>query len=311
MNLAVQDVREKLDQVFLPPETKRPLILRYDPTLDPILRLGLYGDRSLYELRYIAEEDIKRALETVEGVAAVKVKGGLEEEIRVELDERQLTLLGLDIETINRRLGQENINLAGGNLKEGQTEYLVRTLNEFRDVNEIRDLVIGRREGVELRIKDIGRVIPTHKEREVITRMNGKECVEIEIHKEADANIVTVAEAVMNKVFGTPEQQAFVANMKKRQNAGAHVNGKAKKQDSKAAADNPQAAAARALMVKRMTNFLAYQLPAGTGMAVLSDQSTFIQSAIDEVKGTAILGGILAIVVLYIFLRRAWNTVIV
>jgi HAE1 family hydrophobic/amphiphilic exporter-1 len=145
MSMAVQDVREKLDQVFLPPEAEKPLILRYDPTLDPILRLGLYGDRSLFALRYIAEEEIKRDLETIEGVAAVKVRGGLEEEIRVELDERQLTLLGLNIQDVNRRLAQENINLAGGNLKEGQTEYLVRTLNEFRDVDEIANLSIGRR----------------------------------------------------------------------------------------------------------------------------------------------------------------------
>lgn len=56
MNEAIQDVREKLDQVFLPPEAKRPLILRYDPTLDPILRLGLYGDQSLFTLRYIRKK---------------------------------------------------------------------------------------------------------------------------------------------------------------------------------------------------------------------------------------------------------------
>lgn len=66
MNAAIQDVREKLDQVFLPPEAKKPLILKYDPTLDPIQRLGLYGDQSLFALRYLAEEEIKRELETLE-----------------------------------------------------------------------------------------------------------------------------------------------------------------------------------------------------------------------------------------------------
>ena len=98
MNIATSDVREKLDQVFLPEEVKRPLILRYDPSLDPIMRLGLYGKASLFYMRYLAEEELKRILETVEGVAAVKVKGGLEEEIRVELDEQKLTLIGIDIQ---------------------------------------------------------------------------------------------------------------------------------------------------------------------------------------------------------------------
>ena len=111
MNKATADLREKLDQVFLPEEVKRPIILRYDPSLDPILRLGLYGGRSLYYLRYLAEEDIKRHLETIDGVAAVKVKGGLEEEIRVELHEQKLTLIGIDIQQVKNRLAQENINL--------------------------------------------------------------------------------------------------------------------------------------------------------------------------------------------------------
>ena len=97
MDNATADVREKLDQVFLPQDSKRPIILRYDPSLDPIMRLGLYGDASLTYLRYVAEEEIKRNLETVEGVAAIKVKGGLEEEIRVELNEQKLTLIGMDI----------------------------------------------------------------------------------------------------------------------------------------------------------------------------------------------------------------------
>jgi len=310
MNEAIQDVREKLDQVFLPPEAKRPLILRYDPTLDPILRLGLYGEQSLFAQRYIAEEEIKRDLETLDGVAAVKVRGGLEEEIRVELDERELTLLGLDIQDVNRRLAQENINLAGGNLKEGQTEYLVRTLNEFRDVSEINNLVIGRREGVEIRVKDVGAATRTHKEREVITRINGKESVEIEIYKEADANIVTVAAAVKDRIFGTAEQQAFVADLKKSATEPAK-NGKPQSAEKKEGQKGGGEAAARAMLVKRMTNFLAYTLPSGSGIELLSDQSTFIKSAIDEVKGTAIMGGILAIVVLYIFLRRVWNTIIV
>ena len=76
MNRATSDVREKLDQVFLPEDVDRPLILRYDPSLDPIMRLGLYGDKSLTRMRYRAEEGIKRILETLPGVAAVKVKDG-------------------------------------------------------------------------------------------------------------------------------------------------------------------------------------------------------------------------------------------
>ena len=79
MNDAVQTVRENLDRLNLPRGVNRPLILRYDPTQDPIMRVGIYGNENMYALRYIAEEEIKQELEALKGVAAARVKGGLEE----------------------------------------------------------------------------------------------------------------------------------------------------------------------------------------------------------------------------------------
>jgi multidrug efflux pump subunit AcrB len=87
MDMAALDVRERLDMLQLPPDADRPVLLRYDPSLDPILRLGLAGEEDLGRLRLIAEEQVKRALERVEGVAAAVVSGGLEEEIQVALDQ--------------------------------------------------------------------------------------------------------------------------------------------------------------------------------------------------------------------------------
>ncbi|MDE2797365.1 MAG: efflux RND transporter permease subunit, partial [Gemmatimonadota bacterium] len=202
MNDAVQTVRENLDRLNLPRGVNRPLILRYDPTQDPIMRVGIYGNENMYVLRHLAEEEIKQELEALKGVAAARVKGGLEEEIRVEISERQLALMGLNINTINRRLQEENVNLAGGSLLDGQTQYLVRTLNEFRTIDEIANLVVGDRNNIEIRVKDVGQVYRTHKEREIITRVNGVESVEIEIFKEADANIVATAQRVRDRLFG-------------------------------------------------------------------------------------------------------------
>ncbi len=305
MNKATADLREKLDQVFLPEEVKRPLILRYDPSLDPIQRFGLYGDRSLYYIRYLAEEDIKRRLETIDGVAAVKIKGGLEEEIRVELNEQKLTLIGINIQQVKNRLAEENVNLAGGNLKEGQTEYLVRTLNEFRNIAEISDVVIGNWNGREIKIRDVGVVKRTHKEREIITRIGPDESVEIEIFKEADANIVAVAQRVANAVFGTPEQQEFVRRMEAGKAKGEKESDKKPKQGGDDGSHGPD------MQAKIMTDFIAYSLPQGVEIDKLSDQSVFIENAVNEVKSTAFIGGMLAILVLFVFLRNLTATLIV
>jgi hydrophobic/amphiphilic exporter-1 (mainly G- bacteria), HAE1 family len=206
MDLIAQEVREKVDRIRLPDTAERPLLLHYDPSLDPVLRLGLAGPQSLYALRHLAEHDIKRRLESLAGVAAIQVKGGLEEEFLVALDESKLATLRLDIGQVAQRLQQGNVNLPGGNLREGQTEYLIRTLNEFRTLDEIGALIVARSsDGADIRLRDIATVSRFHKDREVITRVNGQESVEIEVYKEADANVVAVVATVRRALFGSPE----------------------------------------------------------------------------------------------------------
>jgi HAE1 family hydrophobic/amphiphilic exporter-1 len=114
MDFAALDVRDRLDRVRLPLDAELPVLLKYDPSLDPIMRIALFGSDELARLRFLGEEDIKRALERIEGVAAVVVSGGLEEEIQVELDERKLASLGLSVGQIANRLAAENVNITGG-----------------------------------------------------------------------------------------------------------------------------------------------------------------------------------------------------
>src|SRR5690606_14470935 len=102
-----------------------------------------------------------------------------------------------------------------------------------------------------------------HEDRTVITRVNGQESVEIEIYKEADANVLTVAAAVRDAMLGTPEQRAYVASL---------------------AAGDRAAAAVAPLERRRLTDFLAHQLAPGATLQLLGDQSVFIRNSIDEVK---------------------------
>ena len=270
MDEANQDVLEILDAVQpnLPDGVEQPLILRYDPTLDPVMTLSLHGEGERYRgttglklLRRIADRDVRRLLEPLDGVAAVKVKGGLEEEIEVALDEGQLRRTGIGIDEVISRLDAENINLAGGTLEDGRTRYLVRTVNEFRSVEEIGEIVVVRRDGRDVRLRDLGSVEAGHEEPEVITRVNGSEAVEVEVYKEADANIVEMASRVRERLDGRLEER------------------------------------------------LQQQYDAS--VAVASDRSRFIESSIEEVRNTAVFGGMLAIAVLFMFLRDFRSTAIV
>ncbi len=296
LDRAASEIREKLDQVYLDPDVERPMILRYDPSLDPVIRIGISGDMPLTKLRTLAEEDIVRDLESIPGVAAAKVKGGLEEEILVKVDENKLVSANISISQISNRLASENINLAGGNVKEGNTEYIIRILNEFKTVKEIGEIIITKKNGIPIKLKDIATIERSHKEREVITRANGKETIEISIYKEADANIVDVCEKVKAKIYGTPQQQAFVKNMDKKQTAKIK---------------DRRAQFREAMLRRSMTDFLVYKMKNKVKFVTLADQSIFIKNSINEVKSTAIWGGILAIIILYLFLNNFGTTLIV
>jgi len=298
MTFAVQEVRDRIDGVFLPAEAERPLILRYDPNLDPILRFGIApatddsdaeDEETLVRLRWLAEKRIERELEGIDGVAAVQVRGGLEEEIRVRVDPFRLAAQKLDAKTIGERLAQENLNASGGQIREGSTDYLVRTLNEFRDIEELRDLAVVRRGDAVIRIRDIAEVTRTHREREVITKLDGRQAVEVAVFREAGANIVDVAERVRRAVLGTPEGAELA-----RAKAAAGVRNE----------DVP-------FWERDKLAFLAWQLRDEARIELLSDQSTFIADAVEEVQSSALLGGALAIIVVWMFLRRLAPTLII
>ena len=199
MDMAALDVRERLDVVRLPLDAPRPTLLRFDPSLDPILRFGLTGDEDPVRLRLVAEQEIQRALERVEGVAAVLVTGGLEEEIHVEIDERKVANLGLSVPAVVNRLAQENVNLTAGRLLDGGAEYLVRTINEFERPEDMRNIVVDAGRTV-IRLDDVATIRRGAKEREVITRIDGREAIEVAVYKEGGVNTVTVADGVLARV---------------------------------------------------------------------------------------------------------------
>ena len=313
MSEAIQDSLEKLDLILLPEEAERPLILRFDPSLDPVMELSLSGSGNRFEgeeglrrLRRIADLQIKRALEPIKGVAAVRVRGGLEEEIHVLLDEVELRRTGLSIQTVIDRLAQENINLAGGTLTEGRTEYMVRTLNEYENLQQIADTVVARYEDREVRIRDIGTVVNSHKEREILTRTNGLESVQLDIFKEADANIVALAKRVTEALGDFDIEKAKLEAEQRAQGIEPDDEEKAEKkaEAGKQGRGKKKPPPPPGLIEQTWNN-------EGAELTLVADRSLFIESSIKEVRNTAIIGGMLAVLVLFLFLKDLRTTAII
>ncbi|NQT34376.1 efflux RND transporter permease subunit, partial [bacterium] len=287
MNRATQDVREKLDAVFLSEDVKPPLILRYDPSLDPMMRIGFTSDSlNLLQLRTLIDETVKRELEKLSGVAAVKVKGGEEAEINVAVDAARLDLLDLTMERVHYRLRSENVNLAGGRLQEGETEFIIRTLNEFRTIEEISGIVIDSRNDDYIRLSDIAEVTFRAGEKKTITRVGGLESVEIEIHKESDANPIIVSDMIKDRLYGKE---------------GEHPKKKAKAKKKKG--EEYERRRGPVPLTEMLTDRIKVH--------ILLNQAEFIQQSIIHVRSAAILGGILAVIVLLFFLGKLLDTLVV
>jgi len=317
METAIQDTLEKLDLVFLPEDAERPLVLRFDPSLDPVMELSLAGEderfkgeEGLRRLRRVAELEVKRALEPIKGVAAVRVRGGLEEQIEIALDANALERTGLSIREVVTRLRQENVNVAGGNLKEGRTEYMVRTLNEYRTLDQIARTVIRRVGNREVRLSDIGTVRWGHADRKMITRVDGVEAVMLDVYKEADANMVAMARRVRAKLGELdPAKIRTEAKRLAAGNPAARARGRRRGGHGRPG----MAPAGRRGGTPAKPAGLAVRLFADDGVliGISADRSVFIANAVNEVRNTAIYGGLLAILVLFLFLKDIRSTAII
>ncbi len=255
MDETALDVREKLGLLNLPREAEVPRVLRFDPNLDPVIRLAFSGNRSLPDQRRLAERWLAPRLESIDGVAAAKVRGGLTPEIVVHVDDRKLAAYGLDLDAVSAALRSENINRPGGRIKDRGAVYLVRTLHEFETLEQVQRAVVRSSTTGVIRIEDIAEVQRSHADAEEVARFDGKEAVEVDLYREGAVNTTAMAAAV------------------------------------------------RAALPK-----ITRELPDGMAMALLSDQSRYIDAAVDEVKNTAWQGGLLAVIVLYFFLRDPAST---
>lgn len=195
-------VREKTDIIkgFLPDGTSSPLVLKMDPNALPIIQLAVSGKGDLHTIQKIAEDVISPRLERIEGTASANVSGGLKQEVEIMLKEEMIKGYNLTPSYIAQILQAENLNMPGGSVKKGNNELTVRTMGEFKSIEEIRNLTIPLARGGTLRLKDIADVNLISKEQSSITKLDGKEVVQISVMKQSDGNTVNVAKAVNKEI---------------------------------------------------------------------------------------------------------------
>lgn len=259
MNYAMLNIREKVDlaKKYLPDNVGDPLVLKADPSMMPIMEIGISSDvMNLIELKEFIDENVKDRLEKISGVASVSISGGKDEEIQINFYPEKLLGYGLSIDTVSQILKAENLNLPAGELKQGSYNISLRTIGEFNKIDQIRNLPIPTKTGL-IYMRDIADVNKGYKEMNTYSYINGRPSVNISIQKESVANTVELSKRVNKEI------KKILIEFKQ---------------------------------LKVLTVY---------------DSADFINKSISNVMSMGLEAGIIAVIILYIFLRNMSSTMII
>ena len=267
MDFAALNVREKLDEIRtgFPETAERPTILRVDPQSEPILTVSISGGGSLVHNKDVAERIFRRRLEQLDGVAQAAVTGGLDRQIQVNVEQERIEANGLTLDQVSGAIGQANYSARGGTILRGRYRYPLRTLGEFQTVDQIRDVVVaGQDMGGGGRNRQDGDDEPAFRQIRV-------------------ADVATV-------VDGFREREE-IARYNGSESVGLLVF---KESGANTVEVSEQVQETLELLKDQWPNFAA-EIP--------YNQAAFIDESISNVVQALVFGGILAFMVLFLFLR--------
>ena len=212
---AVIDIGSALSSLSSDPQIDYVTIRRFDPSQEPILTLGMLakeeGNPDLIGLRQIARRQIATALETLPGVAEVRVVGGRKREISVHFDEFRAAEFGITLDQLESRISAENREFSPGVIEDQGQIFTIRGVTRYEDIYDIENVVVrflqpqtgGAR--IAVRVRDVADVVESAQEHDHVVLVNGREGVGLSVYKEAGANTVTVSNTIKEALAGAVE----------------------------------------------------------------------------------------------------------
>lgn len=260
MDFATLEMREKIDlaKTWLPQGVTDIMVMRIDPNnLQSTFELGISSDMKLEDMTRFVEEQIVNKMERISGVAQAKISGGLTQQIRIELVKERLSMYGLNESIISQYIMTENLNIPAGSIKTAGMSIYLKTIGEFRSIEEIRNLIVPTATGTTVFLKDIANINLVDVEKTSESYINGRPALNLSIQKQSNANTIQVCRAVKNELAKLEKSYPDLE------------------------------------------------------FDIIYDSSNYIDMALDTVAESAFQGGILAIIILYLFLRNFRATLII
>ena len=198
IDVLTNSVRDKLDMVssMLPDDAETPIIFKFSTDMIPIVLLSAQANESLPGLYKILDENVANTLARVNGVGTVSISGAPKREIHIYLDPARLEAYNLTAESVIQLVAAENKNVPGGTFDMGSDTYSLRVQGEFKDPTEMRDLVVGSKDGAVVRLSDVARIDDSVEERAQETYNNGQRGAMIIVQKQSGANSVEISNKI-------------------------------------------------------------------------------------------------------------------
>ncbi|MCR4409449.1 MAG: efflux RND transporter permease subunit [Candidatus Saccharicenans sp.] len=205
LDFAAQDIRDQIGlyRNFLPTNASNPLVVKFNLSQFPVVFYGITANSgyTTYDLKKMIEDEVKPRLERLDGVASAAVFSTDEREIRVEVDKNALISYNLSLDRVLMALAAENVNAPAGDVVERHEDLIVRTLGEFRSVEDVRNVVVGlSQRGEPIYVRDIAEVKDTFKETRNVARVQEQKGVYLVVNKRSGANTALVGNAVKKEI---------------------------------------------------------------------------------------------------------------
>jgi multidrug efflux pump subunit AcrB len=194
---ALQKVREKVDlaKPELPTDAEDPIIQEINFSEFPIMQVNISGEYGLVQLKEIAE-DLQDRIESIPSVLEVNLAGGLEREVKVDVNLPKLKYYGLTFTDLVAAIQAENVTVPGGNIDVGIKKFLLRVPGEYESVEPIEDIVIDAPSDKPIYIRDVADVEFGFKDRETYAELNNNSVISLSIVKRSGENILETSSAV-------------------------------------------------------------------------------------------------------------------
>ena len=194
---AVQKVRVKVDQARpdLPEDIDEPIIQEINFENIPIMLVSIVGNQSLVRLKKIAE-DLQDKFEQIPGVLDVKLSGGLEREVKVNINPARLRYYNLGVNDVIDAIRNENRTIPGGSVESGNLNYTVRIPGEFSSIEELNGVVVKTKANIPIYLQDLADVSFSFKDRTSYSRLDGQSSVTLSIQKRSGENIIGISDSV-------------------------------------------------------------------------------------------------------------------